>query len=182
MGVHASPTTELIFEDCAVPAENMLGKEGDGFKVALLTLNTGRLSVATQSIGLATAAYERAKKFARERKQFGKPLTEFQAISFKLADMITDLNAARMLTYRAVWLKEMKGLSDPEFISVAAQAKLFASEMASRVTSDAVQIHGGYGYMKEYPLEGILRDAMAGTIYSGTTEIQQNIIARFCGL
>ncbi|MCC6572783.1 MAG: acyl-CoA dehydrogenase family protein [Planctomycetes bacterium] len=177
MGVHASPTTELIFEDCAVPAENMLGKEGDGFKVALLTLNTGRLSVATQSIGLATAAYDRAKKFARERKQFGKPLTEFQGISFKLADMITDLNAARMLTYRAVWLKEMKGLSDPEFISVAAQAKLFASEMASRVTSDAVQIHGGYGYMKDYRVEEFFRAARLMEIVEGTSEIQRLTIS-----
>ena len=177
MGVHASPTTELIFEDCVVPEANMLGKEGDGFKVALLTLNTGRLSVATQSIGLATGAYERAKKFARERKQFGKALTEFQGISFKLADMITDLNAARMLTYRAVWLKELKGLSDPEFISAAAQAKLFASEMASRVTSDAVQIHGGYGYMKDYRVEEFFRAARLMEIVEGTSEIQRLTIS-----
>lgn len=177
MGVHASPTTELIFEDCAVPEANMLGKEGDGFKVALLTLNTGRLSVATQSIGLATGAYERAKRFARERKQFGKALTEFQGISFKLADMVTDLNAARMLTYRAVWLKELKGLSDPEFISAAAQAKLFASEMASRVTSDAVQIHGGYGYMKDYRVEEFFRAARLMEIVEGTSEIQRLTIS-----
>jgi butyryl-CoA dehydrogenase len=177
MGVHASPTTELIFEDCAVPAENLLGKEGDGFKVALMTLNTGRLSVATQSIGLATGAYERAKKFARERKQFGKALTEFQAISFKLADMITAINAAKMLTYKAVWLKEQKGLSDPEFISAAAQAKLFASEMASRVTSDAVQIHGGYGYMKDYRVEEFFRAARLMEIVEGTSEIQRLTIS-----
>ncbi len=177
MGVHASPTTELIFEDCAVPDANMLGKEGDGLKVALLTLNTGRLSVATQSIGLATGAYERAKKFARERKQFGKALTEFQGISFKLADMVTDINAARMLTYRAVWLKELRGLSDPEFISAAAQAKLFASEMASRVTSDAVQIHGGYGYMKDYRVEEFFRAARLMEIVEGTSEIQRLTIS-----
>ncbi len=177
MGVHASPTTELIFEDCAVPAENLLGKEGDGFKVALMTLNTGRLSVATQSIGLATAAYERAKKFAKERKQFGKALTEFQGISFKLADMITAISAAKMLTYKAVWLKEQKGLSDPEFISAAAQAKLFASEMASKVTSDAVQIHGGYGYMKDYRVEEFFRAARLMEIVEGTSEIQRLTIS-----
>lgn len=177
MGVHASPTTELIFEDCAVPAENLLGKEGDGFKVALMTLNTGRLSVATQSIGLATGAYERAKKFAKERKQFGKALTEFQGISFKLADMITAISAAKMLTYKAVWLKEQKGLSDPEFISAAAQAKLFASEMASKVTSDAVQIHGGYGYMKDYRVEEFFRAARLMEIVEGTSEIQRLTIS-----
>ncbi len=177
MGVHASPTTELIFEDCAVPAENLLGKEGDGFKVALMTLNTGRLSVATQSIGLATAAYERAKRFAKERKQFGKALTEFQGISFKLADMITAISAAKMLTYKAVWLKEQKGLSDPEFISAAAQAKLFASEMASKVTSDAVQIHGGYGYMKDYRVEEFFRAARLMEIVEGTSEIQRLTIS-----
>lgn len=177
MGVHASPTTELIFEDCAVPTRNLLGKEGDGFKVALMTLNTGRLSVATQSIGLATGAYERAKKFARERRQFGKALTEFQGISFKLADMVTAINAARMLTYKAVWLKEQKGLSDPEFISAAAQAKLFASEMASKVTSDAVQIHGGYGYMKDYRVEEFFRAARLMEIVEGTSEIQRLTIS-----
>lgn len=177
MGVHASPTTELIFEDCAVPASNLLGKEGDGFKVALMTLNTGRLSVATQSIGLATAAYERAKKFAKERKQFGKALTEFQGISFKLADMITAISAAKLLTYKAVWLKEQKGLSDPEFISAAAQAKLFASEMASKVTSDAVQIHGGYGYMKDYRVEEFFRAARLMEIVEGTSEIQRLTIS-----
>jgi butyryl-CoA dehydrogenase len=177
MGVHASPTTELIFEDCAVPANNLLGKEGDGFKVALMTLNTGRLSVATQSIGLATAAYERAKRFAKERKQFGKALTEFQGISFKLADMITAISAAKMLTYKAVWLKEQKGLSDPEFISAAAQAKLFASEMASKVTSDAVQIHGGYGYMKDYRVEEFFRAARLMEIVEGTSEIQRLTIS-----
>ncbi len=177
MGVHASPTTELIFEDCAVPTRNLLGKEGDGFKVALMTLNTGRLSVATQSIGLATGAYERAKKFARERRQFGKALTEFQGISFKLADMVTAINAARMLTYKAVWLKEQKGLSDPEFISAAAQAKLFASEMASKVTSDAAQIHGGYGYMKDYRVEEFFRAARLMEIVEGTSEIQRLTIS-----
>lgn len=179
MGVHASPTTELIFEDCEVPAENLLGKEGDGFKVALITLNTGRLSVATQSLGLAEAAYERAKRFAGEREQFGQKIREFQGVGFKLADMITEINAAKGLIWHAVWLKEQHGLSDPRFISMAAQAKLYASEMAERVTSAAVQIHGGYGYMKEYRVEEFFRAARLMTIVEGTSEIQRLTISRW---
>lgn len=177
MGVHASPTTELIFEDCEVPAENLLGKEGDGFKVALITLNTGRCSVATQCLGLAEAAYLRAKRFAGEREQFGQKIAEFQGISFKLADMITELNAAKGLVWHAVWLKEQYGLSDPRFISMAAQAKLYASEMAERVTSEALQIHGGYGYTREYDVERFFRDARITEIYEGTSEIQKMVIA-----
>jgi butyryl-CoA dehydrogenase len=179
MGVHASPTTELIFEDCEVPAANMLGNEGDGFKVALMTLNTGRLSVATQCLGLAEAAYTRAKRFATEREQFGQKISEFQGISFKLADMITEINAAKGLVWQAVWLKEQYGLSDPRFISMAAQAKLFASEMAERVTSHAVQIHGGYGYMTEYRVEEFFRAARLMTIVEGTSEIQRLTISRW---
>ncbi|MCC6466002.1 MAG: acyl-CoA dehydrogenase family protein [Planctomycetes bacterium] len=178
MGVHASPTSELIFEECEVPADAVLGKEGDGFKVALMTLNTGRLSVATQSLGLAQAAYERARKFASEREQFGSKIGDFQAISFKLADMITSINAAKGLIYHATWLKERHGLSDPRFISMAAQAKLFASEMSEDVTSAAVQIHGGYGYMKEYRVEEFFRAARLMTIIEGTSEIQRLTIAR----
>ncbi|MBX3461359.1 MAG: acyl-CoA dehydrogenase family protein [Planctomycetes bacterium] len=179
MGVHASPTTELIFEDCEVPAENLLGREGDGFKVALITLNTGRLSVATQCLGLAEAAYLRAKKFAGEREQFGQKIWEFQGVGFKLADMITELNAAKALVWHAVWLKEQHGLSDPRFISMAAQAKLYASEMAERVTSAAVQIHGGYGYMREYRVEEFFRSARLMTIVEGTSEIQRLTISRW---
>jgi len=179
MGVHASPTTELVFEDCEVPADAVLGKEGDGFRVALLTLNTGRLSVATQCLGLAQGAYERAKKFASEREQFGSKIADFQAISFKLADMITEINAARGLVWQAVWLKEQFGLNDPRFISMAAQAKLFASEMAERVTSSAVQIHGGYGYMTEYRVEEFFRAARLMTIVEGTSEIQRLTISRW---
>lgn len=179
MGVHASPTTELVFEDCEVPADAVLGKEGDGFRVALLTLNTGRLSVATQCLGLAQAAYERARKFASEREQFGSKIADFQAISFKLADMITEINAARGLVWHAVWLKEQFGLNDPRFISMAAQAKLFASEMAERVTSSAVQIHGGYGYMTEYRVEEFFRAARLMTIVEGTSEIQRLTISRW---
>jgi butyryl-CoA dehydrogenase len=179
MGVHASPTAELIFEDCEVPEDAVLGKVGDGFKVALLTLNTGRLSVATQCIGIATAAYERSKRFAAEREQFGSRIADFQAVAFKLADMITELNAARGLVYQSVWLKEQHGLNDPRFISMAAQAKLFASEMCERVTSHAVQIHGGYGYMKEYRVEEFFRAARLMTIVEGTSEIQRLIISRW---
>jgi butyryl-CoA dehydrogenase len=162
-----------------VPAANMLGNEGDGFKVALMTLNTGRLSVATQCLGLAEAAYTRAKRFATEREQFGQKISEFQGISFKLADMITEINAAKGLVWQAVWLKEQYGLSDPRFISMAAQAKLFASEMAERVTSHAVQIHGGYGYMTEYRVEEFFRAARLMTIVEGTSEIQRLTISRW---
>lgn len=179
MGVHASPTTELIFEDCEIPAENLLGKEGDGFKVALVTLNTGRLSVATQSLGLAQAAFDRAKRFASEREQFGQKISEFQGVAFRLADMITEINAAKGLVWHAVWLKEQFGLSDPRFISMAAQAKLFASEMSERVTSGAIQVHGGYGYMREYRVEEFFRAARLMTIIEGTSEIQRLTISRW---
>lgn len=179
MGVYASPTTELIFEDCEVPVENLLGQEGGGLKVALMTLNTGRCSVATQCLGLAEAAYTRAKKFAGEREQFGQKIWEFQGIGFKLADMITELNAAKGLVWQAVWLKEQYGLSDPRFISMAAQAKLYASEMAERVTSAAIQIHGGYGYMREYRVEEFFRAARLMTIVEGTSEIQRLTISRW---
>jgi alkylation response protein AidB-like acyl-CoA dehydrogenase len=179
MGVHASPTTELVFEDCEVPAENLLGQEGGGFKVALVTLNTGRCSVATQCLGLAEASYARAKRFAGEREQFGKKIWEFQGVGFKLADMLTEINAAKGLIWQAVWLKEQYGLSDPRFISMAAQAKLYASEMAERVTSAAVQIHGGYGYMREYRVEEFFRAARLMTIVEGTSEIQRLTISRW---
>lgn len=179
MGVHASPTTELVFEDCEVPAENLLGEEGGGLKVALITLNTGRLSVATQCLGLAEAAIDRAKRFAKEREQFGQAVWKFQGVGFQIADMITEFNAARSLVWHAVWLKEQHGLSDPRFISMAAQAKLFASEMAERVTSAAVQIHGGYGYMREYRVEEFFRAARLMTIVEGTSEIQRLTISRW---
>ncbi|MCF6228156.1 MAG: acyl-CoA dehydrogenase family protein [Planctomycetes bacterium] len=177
MGLHASPTTELIFENLTLPEDALLGKRGEGFKVALLTLNTGRLSVGVQSIGLAEAAYERAIKFAKERKQFGQSISKFQGISFKLADMITEINAAKGLIYQAVWLKEQYGLADARFISMAAQAKLYASEMSERVTSAAVQIHGGYGYMTEYRVEEFFRAARLMTIVEGTSEIQRLTIS-----
>ncbi|MCK6439172.1 MAG: acyl-CoA dehydrogenase family protein [Planctomycetes bacterium] len=179
MGVHASPTTELIFEDCRVPASHMMGKEGEGFKIALSTLNAGRLSVATQCIGIAKAAYERAKRFSKEREQFGKKISEFQAIAFKLADCAVGISAAELLVQKAAWLKEQRGARDPEFISLAAQAKLFASEMACRVTDEAVQIHGGYGYMKEYRVEEFFRAARLMELVEGTSEIQRLTISRW---
>lgn len=179
MGVHASPTTELLFQDCRVPAANVLGKLGDGFRLALMTLNTGRLSVATQCIGLAVAAYERAKKYSLERKQFQQRLADFQAIAFKLADMITAINCAKSLVKTAVELKEAYGLNDPRFISMAAQAKLFASEMATKVCSEAIQIHGGYGYMKEYRVEEFFRSARLMELVEGTSEIQRLTISRW---
>jgi alkylation response protein AidB-like acyl-CoA dehydrogenase len=179
MGVHASTTTELLFQDCRIPATNVLGKLGDGFRLALMTLNTGRLSVATQCIGLAVAAYERAKKYSMERKQFQQRLADFQAIAFKLADMITAINCAKSLLKTAVDLKEAHGLNDPRFISMAAQAKLFASEMATKVCSEAIQIHGGYGYMKEYRVEEFFRAARLMELVEGTSEIQRLTISRW---
>ncbi len=179
MGVHASPTTELLFEDCRVPKENVLGKLGDGFRLALMTLNTGRLSVATQCIGLAVAAYERARKYATERKQFGQRIADFQAIAFKLADMITAINCAKSLVKTSVEMKEAYGLNDPRFISMAAQAKLFASEMATKICSDSIQIHGGYGYMKEYRVEEFFRAARLMELVEGTSEIQRLTISRW---
>jgi len=179
MGVHASPTTELLFQDCRIPATNIVGKLGDGFRLALMTLNTGRLSVATQCIGLAVAAYERAKKYSMERKQFNQRIADFQAIAFKLADMITAINCAKSLVKTAVDLKEAYGLNDPRFISMAAQAKLFASEMATKVCSEAIQIHGGYGYMKEYRVEEFFRAARLMELVEGTSEIQRLTISRW---
>jgi butyryl-CoA dehydrogenase len=179
MGVHASPTTELIFQDCEVPASHVLGQVGDGFRLALMTLNSGRLSVATQCIGLAVAAYERAKKFSKERRQFGSRIADFQAIAFKLADMVTAINSAKMLVKLAVDMKEAYGLADPRYISVAAQAKLLASEMASKVTSEAIQIHGGYGYMKDYRVEEFFRAARLMELVEGTSEIQRLTISRW---
>lgn len=178
MGVHASPTTELIFEDCEVPDAHVIGEVGGGLKLALMTLNTGRVSVCAQSLGLAIAAYERAKRFAMEREQFGSKIAKFQAISFKLADMITQINAAKCLIKQSVDYKEAYGLGDPRFISLASQAKLFTTEMATRVCNDAIQIHGGYGYMREYRVEEFFRAAKLMELVEGTSEIQRLTIAR----
>lgn len=174
LGMRASDTVQLIFEDVKVPASNLLGREGEGFKQALTVLDSGRIGIAALAVGLAQGALEAALGYAQQRKQFGKQLAEFQGIQFKLADMATEIKAARLLTYRAAAAKT-KG----ESINLsAAQAKFFASETAQRVAADAVQIHGGYGYTKEFPVEKFYRDAKLLTIGEGTSEVQRMVIAK----
>ncbi len=174
LGIRASSTAELIFEDCVVPKENLLGERGRGLRVALSTLDGGRLGVAAQAVGIAQAAFETARDYARERRQFGRPIADFQAIQNMLADMATGIAAARLLTRRGAWLKQHKRPYEAE----AAMAKVFASEMASRVTNLAIQIHGGYGYCMDYPVERYLRDAKITELYEGTSEIQRLVISR----
>jgi butyryl-CoA dehydrogenase len=174
MGLHASNTGELIFEDCRIPAENLLGKEGAGDKLFLKTLDGGRIGIASMALGLAQAAYEAASAYAKERKQFGRPIGEFQGVAFKIADMATTIDAARLMTYRAAWLKDC----GKPYTTEAAMAKLYASEVARDVTNDAVQVHGGYGYVTEYKVERYLRDAKLTEIGEGTSEIQRMVIAR----
>jgi butyryl-CoA dehydrogenase len=173
LGVNASGTTELSFAGMKVPAANRLGEEGEGFKIAMATLDGGRIGIAAQAVGVAQAALEAALAYAQEREQFGQPLAEFQAIQFYLADMATELDAARLLTWKAAWAKD----SGRRYTLEAAQAKLFASEMAQRVTNKALQIHGGYGYTREYNVERFFRDARITEIYEGTSEIQKLVIA-----
>jgi len=173
LGVNGSGTTELVFEDMRVPAAQRLGEEGEGFKIAMRALDGGRIGIAAQAIGIARGAFEEALVYAQEREQFGKPLARFQAIQFYLADMSTELDAARFLTWKAAWTKDTKGRCTLE----AAQAKLFASEMAQRATNKALQIHGGYGYTREYNVERYFRDARITEIYEGTSEIQKMVIA-----
>jgi butyryl-CoA dehydrogenase len=173
LGVNASGTTELAFEGLRVPASNRLGEEGEGFKIAMATLDGGRVGIAAQAVGIAQAAFDEALAYAQERKQFGHALSEFQAIQFYLADMATELDAARLLTWKAAWAKD----SGRRYSMEAAQAKLYASEMAQRVTNKALQIHGGYGYTKEYNVERYFRDARITEIYEGTSEIQKMVIA-----
>lgn len=174
MGLNSSPTTELVFDGCFVPEKNLLGTENDGFKIAMATLDGGRIAVAAQSCALAEAALERAVAYAKERVQFGKPIAHFQGIQWMLADMKVDLEAARLLVYRAATLRERGERHTLE----AAIAKLHATEMATRVTGKAVQIHGGYGYMREYGVELLYRAAKAAELYEGTSEIQRTIIGR----
>jgi butyryl-CoA dehydrogenase len=163
-----------VFEDCVVPKENLLGERGRGLKVALSTLDGGRLGVAAQAIGISQAALDASIAYSRQRQAFNRPIADFQAIQWKLADMETGLRAARMLTYRGAWLKQQKRHFDAE----AAMAKLFASELSSRVTNMAVQVFGGYGYCADYPVERYLRDAKITELYEGTSEIQRLTIAR----
>ncbi|MBI9074676.1 MAG: acyl-CoA dehydrogenase [Desulfatibacillum sp.] len=174
MGLRASDTVDLYFEDCRVPAANILGGEGGGFSLAMQALDGGRIGIAAQSIGVAQAALDAAVKYAKEREQFGRPISQFQAISGPLADMATELFAARLMALDAASRKD-RGVN---FTMEASMAKLFASEMVNRTTAKALQIHGGYGYTKDYPVERYYRDARVFTIYEGTSEIQRIVISR----
>jgi butyryl-CoA dehydrogenase len=173
VGIRASGSCSLFFEGCAIPKRNRLGAEGDGFKIAMGTLDGGRIGIASQALGIARAGYELALAYAKERKAFGQPISQFQAIQFMLADMATELDAARLLVWRAAYLKD-KGVRHS---TESAMAKLFASEMCERVTSKGIQIHGGYGYVKEYDAERHWRDSRITEIYEGTSEIQRLVIA-----
>ncbi|MBD1379696.1 acyl-CoA dehydrogenase [Metabacillus arenae] len=174
LGIRSSPTTEIIFEDCIVPKENLLGKEGEGFKVAMMTLDGGRNGIAAQAVGIAQGALDASVAYAKERVQFGKPIATQQGISFKLADMATSIEASRLLTYQAAWL-ESEGVS---YGKESAMSKLFAGDTAMKVTTEAVQVFGGYGYTKDYPVERYMRDAKITQIYEGTQEIQRLVISR----
>jgi len=174
LGIRASDTAELLFEGCRVPLDQRLGDEGQGFKIAMTTLDGGRIGIAAQAVGIAVAAYEAALTYARERKSFGVPIGQHQMVQWMLADMATGIEAARLLTLRAASLKDRGEAYGPQ----AAMAKLFASEMAMRVATDAVQIHGGYGFIKEYQVERHFRDAKITQIYEGTSQIQKLVIAR----
>lgn len=174
LGIRASATTELIFEDCIVPVENVLGKVGEGFKIAMITLDGGRNGIASQALGIAQGALDLATAYAKERVQFGKPITAQQGIAFKLADMATNIEAARLLVYQAAWLES----NDLPYGKESAMSKLFAGDTAMKVTTEAVQIFGGYGYTKEYPIERFFRDAKITQIYEGTQEIQRLVISR----
>jgi len=174
MGLWSSNTVEILLEDCSIPSDALLGHEGGGFKIAMMALDGGRIGIAAQSVGIARAALQAALEYSSERKQFGKPIGAFQATQWKLADMATELEAARLLVLQAAWRKEQH-LS---FTREASMAKLFASEIANRICAHAVQIHGGYGYIRDYPVERFYRDARVTTIYEGTSEIQRMVIAR----
>ena len=174
LGLRASDTAELIFEDCAIPAGNLLGKEGDGFIDAMRVLDGGRISIAALSLGMAQGAFDAALKYSKQRKQFGKAISEFQAIQWKLADMATEIDAARLLTLRAAAMKDAGMKSTME----SSMAKLYAGEVAVRAANECVQIHGGYSFIKDYPAEKFYRDVKLCTIGEGTSEIQRLVIAR----
>jgi alkylation response protein AidB-like acyl-CoA dehydrogenase len=174
LGQHASDTAQIVLENCRVPAAQLIGEEGAGYKIALSGLEGGRIGIAAQSVGMARAAYEAALAYARERVAFGKPIIEHQAVQFRLADMATQIEAARQLIHHAARLRD----ADEPCLKQAAMAKLFASEMAERVCSDAIQIHGGYGYVSDFPVERIYRDVRVCQIYEGTSDIQRILIAR----
>ena len=173
MGIRASVTNELVFEDCRVPGENLIGEEGMGFKIAMTALDGGRIGIAAQAVGIAQACLEESVRYSKERKQFGKTISSFQAVQWMLANMATKIEASRLLTYKAAYVKDQ----GKRFSKDAAMAKLFASEAAVDAAVDAVQIHGGYGYMKEYVVERLFRDSKITEIYEGTSEIQRLVIA-----
>jgi len=174
LGIVGSSTAELVFEDCRIPKDNLLGERGKGFRVAMYTLDGGRIGIASQAVGIAQGALDAAVSFAKDRVQFGKTISSFQAIQFMLADMATEIEAARLLTWRAARMK-MAGVP---YSKESAMCKLYAAEMSERVTNKAVQIHGGYGYTKEYPVERFYRDAKITAIYEGTSEVQRIVISR----
>src|SRR3954452_17227729 len=174
LGLHASATGELVFDGCRVPAENLLGERGGGFRMFLEILDGGRISIAAMALGIAQGAYDAAVPYARTREQFGKPIGAFQGVAFMIADMATEIEAARSMVWKAAWLKDQ----GRDFSLVAAQAKLFASEVSSRVTNAAIQVHGGYGYVTEYPVERYMRDAKLTEIGEGTSQVQRLVIAR----
>jgi len=174
LGIRGSDTHSLLFTDVKVPVQNRIGAEGFGFTFAMETLNGGRIGIAAQALGIASGAYELALAYSKERKAFGKPISQHQAIQFKLADMATQIETARLLVYKAAWLKDQ----GEEYAQASAMAKLYASEIAMAVTVEAVQVHGGYGYVKEYHVERLMRDAKITQIYEGTSEIQRIVISR----
>lgn len=174
MGQRASDTAQIVFENCRVPESCMLGKEGDGYKIALSNLEAGRIGIAAQSVGMARAAFDAAVSYAKDRVTFGVPIIEHQAVNFRLADMATQLDAARLLVWRAAMLKD----AGKPCLTEASMAKLFASEVAEKVCSDAIQIHGGYGYVSDYPVERIYRDVRVCQIYEGASDIQRLVIGR----
>jgi alkylation response protein AidB-like acyl-CoA dehydrogenase len=174
LGLHASAPGELAFDRCRLPAENLLGERGDGFRIFLKILDGGRISIAALALGIAQGAYDAAVPYAQTRQQFGKPIGSFQGVAFLSADMATEIDAARSLVWKAAWLKDQ----ERDYSLTAAEAKLFASEVSSRVTNAAIQVHGGYGYMAEYPVERYLRDAKLTEIGEGTSQVQRLVIAR----
>ncbi len=174
MGQHGSDTAQIFFDDCQIPADHLLGEEGEGYKIALSNLESGRIGIAAQSVGMARAAYEAAVEYARERESFGKPIIQHQAVAFRLADMATQLEAAHLLVMNAASLRD----ANKPCLKEACMAKLFASEAAEKICSEAIQVHGGYGYLKDFPVERIFRDVRITQIYEGTSDIQRMVISR----
>jgi len=174
MGQHASDTAQIFFDNCRIPADHLIGQEGEGYKIALSNLESGRIGIAAQSVGMARAAYEAALGYARERESFGRPIIQHQAVAFRLADMATQLEAAHLLVMHAAELRD----AEKPCLKEACMAKLFASEAAEKICSDAIQVHGGYGYLKDFPVERIFRDVRISQIYEGTSDIQRIVIAR----